>query len=989
MPGPADQYADDFQSDFSGFHRLMPHRVENVLLVCSLYESFILEEDGLVADLISSEFLEMNLSHAPRGSRVSTGEEALRLMEAESFDLVITMTRLGDWDVGEFASAVKKIRRNTAVVVLADDPRDLARYDAPDRRLDVDQFFVWGGDAKILLAIIKYIEDRLNATHDTEVGDVRVIILVEDSVRFYSAYLPLIYSELMKLTRTLMSEGVNHVQRLLRMRARPKIIHATTFEDAWRLYSKYADNIMGVISDIRFPRRGELDPEAGLELARRVKAAAPHMPVLLQSSDIKFEAAAAKLGASFSDKNSRTLLQDLRHFLLSNLGFGDFIFRMPEGGEIGRASDLRSLARFIAEVPEECLRFHAESNHFSNWLMARTEFELASLIRPRTVSDFPDLPRLREYLAGAVANAYEQSQATVISDFSRRQFSTATMFTRLSGGAMGGKARGLAFINALLDRYRVKRQFENVRISVPKSAAVGTDTFDQFLDSNGLRGLIARDLEDNEIEQAFLAAKLPRKVTRDLSSFLELVRYPLAVRSSSLLEDSHGQPFAGIYQTYMIPNNHRSQRVRLQQLGNAIKLVYASAYSNAAKRYLEATDHHVEEEKMGVVLQQVVGQQYGDRFYPNFSGVARSYNFYPFGKVAPEDGVACVALGLGKSVVEGEEMLMFSPAHPQSLPQFATTKDALTNSQRHFYALDMRCSGGSGEEIRRACLGNLGLDVAEADGTLTPIGSVYSHQNNAIYDGISRPGPRLVTFAHVLKSGIFPLAEIIKLLLRLGGRGMACPVEIEFAVDMRSDPMEFGVLQIRPIVADESYRGVVISDEDKEDAICYSPKTMGNGTIVGLHDLIYVRPDCFNPAHTRQIAAQIAVMNANLRREGRRYILLGPGRWGSADPWLGIPVTWDQVSSAQVIAETSLEGFTITPSQGTHFFQNLTSFRIGYLTVNPTTGGGFVDWGWLAAQEAVEQTDFLTRLHLTDPIEVRLDGRSRQGVIFKPAPPAD
>ncbi|UCD73998.1 MAG: hypothetical protein JSV91_09415, partial [Phycisphaerales bacterium] len=741
---------------------------------------------------------------------------------------------------------------------------------------------------------------------------------------------------------------------------------------------------LGVISDIRFPRRDVLDPEAGLELALRVRSAAPHMPVLLQSTDRKFQPRAAELGASFTDKNSRTLMQDLRNFLLHNLGFGEFIFRLPDGTEVGRASDLPSLARLVREIPEECLRFHAESNHFSNWLMARTEFELAALIRPRTVSDFKDLSELRDYLAGAVSEAYERSQATVISDFSRRQFSSATVFTRLSGGAMGGKARGLAFINALLDRYRVKRQFEGVRITVPKSATVGTETFDQFLDSNRLRPLITRDVEDEEIERAFLAAKLPRQVNRDLASFLELVRYPLAVRSSSLLEDFHGQPFAGIYQTYMIPNNHRSLKVRLQQLANAIKLVYASTYSKIAKRYLEATDHYIEEEKMGVVLQQLVGGQYGDRFYPNFSGVARSYNFYPFGKVRPEDGVVCVALGLGKSVVEGEEMLMFSPAHPQSLPQFATTKDALANSQRRFYALDLRCSGSSGDDIRGACLGKLGLEVAEADGTLAPVGSVYSPENDAIYDGISRPGPRLVTFAHVLKSGIFPLAEIVKLLLRLGRRGMASPVEIEFAVNLDARPMEFGVLQIRPIIADETLEGIVINERDKDRAICFSPRTMGNGAFRGLHDIIYVKPDRFDPAQSRKIAAEIGIMNAHLQKEGRRYILIGPGRWGSADPWLGIPVTWNQVSSAQVIAETSLQGFTITPSQGTHFFQNLTSFRIGYLTVNPTTGGGFVDWDWLAAEDAAEDTGFLRRLHLPDPVEVRLDGRSRQGVIFKP-----
>lgn len=991
MPTVDDHSSHELESDFFGFHRLMPHRVEDVLLVCSLYESFILEEDGLVADLISSEYLEMNLSHAPRVARVSTGEEALALMKTQSFDLVITMTRLGDWDVCDFAAAVKEMHRQTAVVVLADDPRDLVRYRTPDKQKDVDQFFVWSGDAKILLAIVKYIEDRLNAAHDTTVGNVRVILLIEDSVKFYSAYLPLIYSELMKLTQKLMAEGVNHVQRLLRMRARPKILHATSFEEAWNLYVRYSASMLGVITDVRFPRLGELDPQAGLDFAMRIKDAAPLMPVLLQSSNVEMAPAAAEIGAGFADKNSRTLLQDVRDFLLLNLGFGEFVFRLPDGREVGRATDLRSLAEGLEHAPDESILFHADSNHFSNWLMARTEFELASMLRPQRVSDFEDLATLRAYLVKVISDAYEKSQASVIADFSRQQFSTATAFARISGGAMGGKARGLAFINALLDRYRVHRQFEGVKVSVPRSAAIGTDAFDQFLDGGDLRALAASEAKDQEIVDAFISAKLPRKLMRDLAAFLDLVRYPLAVRSSSLLEDSHGQPFAGIYQTYMIPNNHRNPRVRLQQLSTAIKLVYASTFSNAAKRYLEATNHRIEEEKMGVILQQLVGSQHDDRFYPNFSGVARSYNFYPFGKVKPEDGVACVALGLGKSVVEGEEMLMFSPAHPQSLPQFATTEDALANSQRGFYSLDMSCSSGGVDDILRACVDKHGLDLAEADGTLAPVGSVYSPENNALYDGIGRPGPRLVTFAHVLKSGIFPLAEIIKLLLRLGQRGMACPVELEFAVNMQTDPMQFGVLQIRPIVADEASEVCQIEEAEIENACCHSRQTMGNGTIRGLSDLIYVDPDQFQASRTREIAGQISLMNARLTSEGRRYILIGPGRWGSADPWLGVPVTWEQVSSAQVIVETSLKDFLITPSQGTHFFQNLASFRIGYLTVNPTAGGGFVDWDWLASQKAVEEVSMLRRLRLDQPLEVRLDGRTRQGVILKPgeSPPPE
>ncbi len=983
----AEQPSIEVRSDFSGFHQLMTHRVESVLMVCSLYESFILEEDGLVADLISSEYLELNLSHAPRVSRVSTGNEALRMMEHQSFDLVMAMTRMGEWDVCEFASTVKRIHPRTRVVVLADEERDLARYQDHRDRDSVNQFFVWSGDAKILLAIIKYIEDALNIQSDAHHGNVRAIILIEDSVKFYSAYLPLIYEELMKLTQTLMSESANRVQTLLRMRARPKILHATTFEHGWQLFETYSDNVLGVISDIRFPREGQPDAQAGLEITRRVKGRSPHMPVLLQSSNPDYRHIARELDAHFIDKNSRTLLAELREFLLENMGFGDFIFRLPDGTEVGRASDLPGMAEQLKKVPEEAIRYHAESNHFSNWLMARTEFDLAMRIRPQRVTDFSGIANLKQYLSDAISGAYLQHRTGIVSDFSRQSFSKSTEFTRLSGGAMGGKARGLAFISSLLNRYKVTDRFDGVRVSVPRLAVIGTDTFDEFLDRNKLHQFIVRDVDKKELHRRFLSAKLPRSLRRDLDVFLDVVNYPLAIRSSSLLEDSHGQPFAGIYETHMLPNCHTSRRVRCEQLRNAIKLVYASTFSRSAKRYLEATNHNVGEEKMGVVIQELVGSQYDDRFYPNFSGVARSYNFYPFGKVKPEDGVVAVALGLGKSVVEGEELLMFSPAHPQSLPQFATPKDALNNSQRRFYALALKNDVSIEDLESEAELMHCSLAVAEEDGTLTPVGSVYSPENNAFYDGINRPGPRLVTFAHVLKSGIFPLTDIVKTLLRLGRRGMASPVEIEFAVNLNKTPKEFNVLQIRPIVSDEALSwidAIHVDHSEETGAICFSNQTMGNGAYHGLYDIVFIKPDEFTAAKTREMATEVGRINTQLTKEGRRYILIGPGRWGSADPWLGIPVTWDQVSAAQVIVEASLEDYVITPSQGTHFFQNLTSFRIGYMTVNPTAGGGFVDWEWLADQSPTTDLPYVRRISLHDEMQVKLDGRTRCGVIQKP-----
>ncbi len=974
----------DLEFDFGGFHNLMPNRIHSVLLVSSLYESFILEEDGLISEMITSEFMDMKLSSAPRVAGVSTGQQALEFLKQNPVDLMITMTRLGNLNVADLATSAKQIKPDLPVVVLADSPRELARQPALRDRSCIDRVFVWHGDAKILLTIIKLIEDQLNVEHDTRVGDVRVIILVENSVRFYSTYLPLFYTELLKLTQSLMAEGINLMQRLLRMRARPKILLAETFEQACELYSKYSEHILGVITDIRFPRDGKLDPQAGLEFTRRVKEKSPDTPVLLQSSDGAHAESAAKLEAGFVNKKSPTLLEDLRNFLLSSLGFGDFVFALPDGTVVGKAHDLRSFEDMVSKTPDESLTFHALHNHFSNWFMARTEFELAARIRPKKVTDFATVEEMRKYLLGTLAEFRERSQSGVIADFSARMFDVTTSFARIGGGSMGGKARGLAFINALIRRYDLNQRFDNVHIAVPTSATLGTDVFDTFMDKNRLRNLVTKDVDDQAIARAFLKAKIPKAVHKKLSAFLERARYPLAVRSSSLLEDSLDQPFAGVYTTHMIPNNHRDLKVRREQLCDAIKLVYASMFFRGARHYLEATSHHAQEEKMGVILQEIIGSPHGQRFYPTFSGVGRSYNFYPTARMQPEDGVAYVALGLGKMVVEGGEGLMFSPAHPNTLPHFATIKDMLNNSQRHFFALDISKPGVYPTPDANANVLRLDLEVAEGDGTLAPIGSVYSPDNNAVYDGLSRPGTRLVTFAHVLKANLFPLAEILQTVLDIGRDGMGCPVEIEFAVDMSADPMVFGLLQIRPSVYDEECPPVDFGDLDHDRALCMSSQVLGNGRICGMHDIVYVRPDAFDSAYTREIANEIGVVNERIRQAGRQCILIGPGRWGSADRWLGIPVTWDQISTARVIVEAALKDFVVTPSQGTHFFQNLTSLRIGYFTVNPAAGEGFIDWDWLAAQPAVEENRFLRHLFLAEPLDALLDGKTRKGFILKP-----
>lgn len=974
----------DLNVYFGGFHRLMPFRVQHVLLVSSLYESFILEEDGLLGELITSQYVDMHLSHAPRVSRASTAEEALDIIQNQSVDLVITMTRFGEAKVARFAEQVKGLRPKLPVIALADEPQEILRMPHLRECQHIERVFVWNGDARILLAIIKYIEDSRNAEHDTRVGDVRVILVIENSVRFYSTYLPLIYTEVVSLTRSLLAEGINLTHQLLRMRARPRILLAETFEEAWDVYTRFSANMLGLISDVRFPRGGQLDSRAGLELTRRVRMDAPYLPVLLQSSDESYRRDADALSAAFIHKQSPSLLQELREFMQKNMGFGEFVFTLTNGAEVGRAADVIELEQMLSRVPAESIGFHASHNHFSNWLMARTEFDIAARISPVRVTDFATLEDLRHYLISTMAEFREKHYTGVISDFVPRKFDLAGSFTRIGGGSIGGKARGLAFMNALLSHTNLRGRHENVRLFVPNSTVLGTDVFDAFMDANDLRRLVSQDAPEHRLTQEFVRGNLPADMVSNVTAFLRSVRYPLAVRSSSLLEDSHGRPFAGVYATYMLPNNHPDLRVRIEQLCDAIKLVYASAYFRSAKRYLEATGHHVEEEKMGVILQELVGSEYGGRFYPTFSGVARSYNFYPTGQITPDEGVACVALGLGKTVVEGGEYLLFSPAHPHILPQFPTTDDLLANSQRRFYALDTSNLQMVPTRDADANLLLLDLDAAERDGTLAPIGSVYSPENDMVYDGIQRPGPRVVTFAHVLKSDLFPLADIVQQLLAIGQDGMASPVEIEFAVDMSTQPMEFGFLQIRPVASNEEMEAVRVGPVNRDKAVCYSPEALGNGLIRGIADLVFVRPEDFDSSLTQEIAAELGRINEGLRKAGRVSVFIGPGRWGSADRWLGIPVTWDQISTARIIVETTLPDLMVAPSQGTHFFQNLTSLGVGYLTVDPNIDKGFIDWDWLSRQPTIEQSRHVRHVRLEEPLEARIDGRNQAGVIFKP-----
>lgn len=986
------QPVEEYDPHYTEFRNLMSFRVREVLLVSSLYDSFILEEDGQLAESLDVEYYELKLSYTPRITRVSSGREALEALDSRSFDMVITMTRVGAMDVAEFGRAVKEKHPGMPVVLLADTPAEAMRVKEAQKRdasqdFGIDQVFVWRGDLAIFLAIFKYIEDQRNADVDTKLARVRIIILIENSARFYSAYLPLLFTELMNQTQALMADGVNTTQRLRRMKARTKILLAESFEEGWELYEKYRRNILGIITDARFPREGVSDPQAGKEFVRRVKDEDPDMPVLIQSSDDEMEEEAGKLGAAFLNKRSPQLLDRLRQFLQENLGFGDFVFRLPDGAEVSRVRDLAGMPEALRSVPEESISFHALRNHFSNWCMARSEFGLAAMIRPRKVSDFENIEGIRQYLVSAFSQLRNEAQRGVVADFSRTEFSESAGFVRIGSGSLGGKGRGLGFINALLSRSEVQARFDEARIFVPPSVVIGTDVFDDFLRKNKLRRIAFSDAPDEEIAAAFMRARMPKAVLEDLKVFVARTQYPIAVRSSSLLEDSFLHAFAGIYKTYMLANNQPTTKVRISEISKAIKLVYASTFFRNAKAYLRNTPNRMEEEKMAVVLQKLVGRNHEGYFYPDFAGVARSYNHYPAMGIKPEEGVAVVALGLGKTVVEGNRALRFSPGAPRILLQFSTPDDYLQNAQREFYALDVNRAEPAPLHESEGWVVQLDLTHAEKHHTLNWLGSVYSPDNDAVYDGISRQGVRLVTFAPILKGGLFKLPKILCDLLQLGSKSMGCPVEIEFAVNMKSDREglpELAFLQIRPMTIDaESENLDELMERTSEGAVlCSSHQALGHGRTLGIRDVIHVKPTDFNRSHTVEIAAEIEVLNRKLAAEERPYLLIGPGRWGTADRWLGIPVEWHQIAGVKAIIETDMPDVQVAPSEGTHFFQNITSLGIGYFTVHEKEGD-VVDFGWLDALPGREETQYLKHIRLEEPLDVRVDGKSRRGIILK------
>ncbi len=975
-----------YQPAAARLQELMPYQVRRVLLVASLYDSFIMEEDGRLQDVLGRAYKGRDLGYVPTIRQVTGGTAALEELARGRCDLAVVVQRLDDMDPFEFARRAKEASPGLAVALLAYNTPELDRLLERNGGGELDRIFVWQGDGRILAAIIQHAEDARNAEHDSGLLGLRNILVVEDNPRFYSSYLVDLYEALRRLTDSLLSDDLTYTQRSLRQRARPKVLLATSFEQAESALRAYGDNLLGVITDVRFPRAGAADPEAGLELARLVRRVLPFLPVLVQSSEPAAKAGAASLGACYLDKGSPALAPGIQSFLNDRLGFGEILLS-GGGGESYRLASTNDLTFVLERLPPPLLKRCIEDGSLIRWLHARTELDLARVFSAAGGFDLSRAEEVRRRLLRSISDLRALSHRGSLVTFTRSFFRDPALFSRIGGGSIGGKARGLAFIDRVLDQSLEPGRFPGVAVSIPKTVVLGTDVFDAFIRENDLLEFALSEGSDVRIANRFIHSDLSARVVGDLRDFISAVKTPLAVRSSSLLEDALYQPFAGIYATKMIPNNQADTDSRFTSLVNAIKLVFASTFFQRAKAYIEATGHRPQEEKMAAVIQEVVGRRRRDRFYPDFSGVGRSYNYYPVGHARPEDGVVNVALGLGKTIVDGGSSLRFTPAYPQVLPQFGTARDMMDNAQRRFYAVDMGHSASTAFAEEDQYLVRPDLADAEEDGALDFLASTYDRESDCLRDGLTSPGPRIISFAHLLKNDIMPLAGLADFLLKTSERAMACPVEIEFAcvLDPRSAlPASFGFLQVRPLVAADELVRVDLGDGGGTKIFIHSEQALGNGVIKGINDVVYVRPGAFDAARTPDIAREVAAFNDRLRAEGRYYILIGPGRWGSSDPWLGVPVDWSQITNVRAIVEVSLPNMNVDPSQGSHFFQNMTSLRIGYLTVPLDPARGRLDWPWLESLPPAAESGHVRLVRLDRPLEVRIDGRSGRGLVLKP-----
>jgi len=970
------------------FHDLIPFRVREILLVSSPYDAFILEEAGRLSDQLYNDFSALDLSSPPRVWQASSSQEALERLKRNRFDLILVMSSLGGESINDFARKVRKIHPGKPIVYLGLDAREVKEAQAVLDYEVVDSTYLWTGDSSVLLGMVKVVEDRLNADHDTAAG-VRVILVIEDSARYYSTFLGLLYEELMKQAKSLYFEGLTDLQRRLHSRSRPKILLATTYEEGITLYKRYKDNLLGLICDIRLPRGGELDAKAGFSFARRARRDLPDLPVLFQSAEKENAGEAAEMNSLFIDKLSREVQQGVEAFLANHLGFGDFVFRSPDGTEIARASDVAELQEQVARVPLECIEFHASHDDFSIWLMARSEFALAANLRPKKISDFESIEALRHHLLEHLRQTRHRGKRGIVTEF-RSQRHERDDFARIGEGSLGAKARGLAFLHRQFGRLE-ERPSSTLPVKIPRTVVLTTEIFDECFDDELVSWAVAND-SDDEVASRICGMPLPDSLMKDLENIAQAIPGPLAVRSSSLLEDSASQPFAGIYATLMIPNSTTDATQRRDQLARAIQLVFASTFYRNACAYRDSTGAPARLEKMAVMIQKLVGTTHGTRFYPTISGVALTRNFYPIGPQKPEHGVVHLALGLGRMIVDGGLSLRFSPRHPGVLPQIGTPRSALKSTQREFYGVDL---SNDGSVDPMAAVRTWDLKDAEEDGTLALVGSVLSMGDERLVEDLSTAGPRIVSFYNILKHGSLPLVETVRRLMGISRRGLGRQVEIEFAVQTEHAKSglwcnpELIALQVRPMTARPTLASPPQLEYAPDDLLCSSLDTLGHGVDRAIRDVVYVKPQTWEPGHNTQIAGEIGQINDTLQSKHRPFLLIGPGRWGSADEWLGVPVQWSQISNARAIVEASPATYQVEPSQGTHFFQNITSLRIGYFTLPPGSphrpgSGEFIDVDWLDEQAAEDETTYLRHVRLDEPLTVALRGREGQGLIAKP-----
>ncbi|MCP3873775.1 MAG: phosphoenolpyruvate synthase/pyruvate phosphate dikinase [Desulfobacteraceae bacterium] len=985
------KYVSEFHAKSEVFRELMAYEVKEILLISSLYNMYNMEEDGSLTSKIINEYNGMNLCHPPSVSGVSSVKQALSLLNTKKFDMVLIVPNLEEIDVFSLGQKIKSINKDLPVIIIYPSIREIYALPGNCCQNSIDNTYIWSGDSDLFIALIKNAEDHCNVEQDTKRGNVRVLILVEDSPDYYSFFLPIIYKEIVKQTQALLAISLTDNLKLLTMQARPKVLLAKNYEEATRLYEKYRSFLLCVISDTRFPRNGEIDPEAGITLLSRIKNENPNVPLLLMSSESENKKKSKKIPSVFIDKNSSTLSQDIHAFFQSHLGFGDFVFCLPDKKEIDRAANLLQFDEKLPKIPKASIAYHADRDHFSNWLMARFEIDLAIKFRAVKSADFSCTDELRQFIISNINELRKKRQRGIVSKFNKYHFDpTVREFVKIGQGSMGGKGRGLAFMSGLLSQHgELQKNNSSINIKIPKTLVICTDIFDAFVDVNNLHTFSGLEFSDDEIRKGFLNAPLPDWLIEDLKAYLKKVNYPLAVRSSNHLEDASFSPSAGLYKTYKIPNNHTSLSVRLDHLIKAIKLVYASIYYKDAKLFYLNGSNQLFYNSMAVIVQEIAGDHYGEHFYPAISGVAQSYNFYPFSHIKPEDGVVHFALGLGKTVVEGEKSLRFSPRYPNIIPELSTVETILQHTQHSFYALRMNTDFNIHPDLN---LEKREVNDAKNEFPIKTLASTYNHEEHRIRDTWHTPGSKVLTFAQILKYNAPPISELLTDLLEFGSKSFGIPVEIEFSINLypeKNRKNDFFFLQIRPMVIEEKQFKIDITEQEINHGVCFSSHALGNGINEDMADIIYVKPNDFRAESTIQMADEINRLNEQLIQQKRPYLLVGPGRWGSLDRWLGIPVKWRNISGAGAIIELRNESINADPSQGSHFFHNITSLGVHYITVDEILNASsaisndFFDWEWIESLPSVSETLFLRHVRLEKPLMMKINGRNSQCVMTR------